>query len=70
MKDPKFYTSLYNHKPISDGVKPLISNRQFMLLLERVKAGEYDAYDKAKEHFIIEPKQDKILTDIIGNNII
>jgi hypothetical protein len=70
MKDPKFTTSLYNHKPISDGKKPLISNRQFMLLLERVKAGEHDAYDKAKEHFILEPKQDKMINDIINKRII
>lgn len=70
MKDPKFDTSLYNHKPISDGSKPLISNADFKFTLLQVEEGNHEAYLKAKEKYFLEPKQEKMLLDIInGNNI-
>jgi hypothetical protein len=70
MKDPKYDTSLYNHKPISDGSKPLISNSEYKTVLMHVENGNYDAYYDAEKNYFIEPKQRKILLDIINKNII
>lgn len=70
MKNPRFDTSLYNHKPLSDGKKPLISNAEFSELLKRVKDGDIDYYTHCKEMFVIELKQDKLINDIINNRII
>lgn len=70
MKDPKYDTSLYNHKPISDGSKPLISNADYNLLHLQVSSGNYAPYYEAIKKYFIEPKQGKILLDIIENRII
>lgn len=63
-------TTLYNHKPIGTDDKPLIDNGEFMRVLLLVEAGDNEAYHEAKSKYTIEPKQDKILTDIINNNVI
>lgn len=63
-------TTLYNHKPIGTDDKPLIDNAEFMRVLILVQGGDTGAYNEAKSKYTIEPKQDKILTDIINNNVI
>lgn len=68
MKDPRYNTSLYNHKPMGSIDKPLISQSEYKQLLEEVKNGNYDAYYNSP--FTIEPKQEKLLTDIINNRIL
>lgn len=70
MKDPKYDTSLYNHKTISDGSKPLISNADYNSLFTQVQRGNYEAYKEAIKKYFIEPKQEKMLLDIINGNII
>lgn len=54
-------TTLYNHKSIENNGKPLISNVQFKKLLERVTAGDFEAYNKALNAFSFEPSQQSIL---------
>lgn len=69
MHDPKWNTSLYNHKPISDGKLPLIANAEFKQLLERLPT-EPELYELYKSLYVFEPKQEKIITDILNNRII
>lgn len=51
----------YNHKPIEQSGKPLISNAQFKQLMDRVRTGDLEAYDKAVKAFSFEPTQKQIL---------
>lgn len=69
-KDPRFDTTLYNHKKLSDGSMPLIGNGEYKDVLTAVKNGDYEAFYTAETFFIFEPKQRKMITDIINGNII
>lgn len=69
MHDPKWDTSLYNHKSISDGKLPLIGNAEFKRLVDRL-AHEPELYEVYKSLYIFEPKQEKLITDILNNRII
>lgn len=68
-KDPKWHTSLYNHKPIAKDL-PLIGNAEYRGVLEAVRNGDYEAYRSSLQHYCYEPKQKKIITDIIDKNIL
>lgn len=54
-------TTAYNHKPLSQPGKPLISNAQFRQLMDRVRAGDLEAYEKAVSMFSFEPTQKQLL---------
>lgn len=66
-KDPRYNTTLHNHKDISDNGKPLISNREYKELSENLTMGNYL---KAKEIYTFEPKSEKILLDKLHNRIL
>lgn len=68
--NPKYNTSLYNHSPICKDGRPLISNVEYMELLEKVREGDTEAYNKSKETYNFEPRQEKLINDIINNTII
>lgn len=70
MKDPKYNTNLYNHKDISDNGKPLLGNKELADLMIHIRAGDHGAYYEAKTKFSIEPKQEKLILDIIENRIL
>lgn len=70
MKDPKYHTSLYNHKPIGSIDKPLLSNKELAELRIEVENGNHQAYWDTLKIRSIEPKQQKLLTDIINNTIL
>jgi hypothetical protein len=65
--DPRYNTMLYCHKDISDNGKPLISNREYKELRENLTM---DSYLEAKSKYSIEPKGEKILTDILFKRVI
>lgn len=67
MHDPKWNTSLYNHGRIATDL-PLISNEEFKQLYERMPDKElYETYLKL---YAFEPKQKKMIEDLIFNRII
>lgn len=45
--------------------KPAITERSFKLLHDRITAGEYDAYEKAKNAFTLTEEQDKELKSLL-----
>lgn len=47
-----------------------MTNKEFRELNEKVMNGDYEAYYEAKKLFAFEPKQEKLLTDIINNTIL
>jgi len=59
--DPAPETTLYNHKKIGDSKLPLISNKQFKQLCERVEKGDKEAGEKAKTVFSFEQNQLNLL---------
>ena len=58
-------TTAYNHKRLDTPDKPMIKNIQFKQLMERVRAGEIEAADKAKEIFSFTPEQKSILEETL-----
>lgn len=68
-RNPRFDTSLYNHRRLSTNL-PLISNAEYMKVLEAIKNGDFDAYYNSLNYFVYEPKQQKLIKDIIDGNII
>lgn len=70
MDNRRYDISLYNHKKISDGTKPVISNAEFKELYERVVAGDISYYSDCCDRFFLEPKQDKIINDLIHKRIL
>lgn len=55
----------YNHKQIVKEGKPLISNAQFALLIDRVKKDGQPIIDKAKEVYSFDESQIKLLTNLL-----
>lgn len=55
----------HNHNSNLQEGKPLISNKQFKQLIERIEKGDHEAGKKAKETFSFESAQLKILNDKI-----
>jgi hypothetical protein len=65
--DPKWGTSLYNHGAIAKDL-PLIPNEEYKQLYERMPDRElYEIYLKL---YTLEPKQKKMIEDILENRII
>ena len=53
--------TLYNHKNLETEDKPLIKNIQFKQLLNRIRNGDTEAYNKAHEYFSFEYFQKQFL---------
>lgn len=70
MHDIKFKTSLFNHGAISDGHTPLISNADYVKVLQAVRNGDLEAYTEAKALYCFEPKQQKMIEDIINGRVV
>ncbi len=66
-KDPRFNTTLHNHKDISDNGKPLISNAEYKALSENLS---YETYNAHKEKYSFEPKAEEILLARLQKRII
>lgn len=60
----------YNHKPVEQNGKPLITNELFKKLMDRVRGGDAEAYDKALQTYSFEPTQKKILEDARKNILV
>lgn len=56
----------YNHKELETPEKPLISNAQLKSLLERVKGGDVEAYNKAIKIFSFEATQKSVLESALN----
>lgn len=54
--------TLYNHKNLEQGGKPLIGNAAFKKAMERLQAGEAGVYEKVKETYSLEATQEQLLT--------
>lgn len=57
-------STAYNHKSLQENGLPLISNLQFKQLMERVKAGDMQAHDKALKAFSFDPTQKQLLETV------
>ncbi len=57
-------TNLYNHKELGTKEKPLIPNKAFKLLCERIEAGEEGVLEKAKAAFTLEASQERLLQSL------
>lgn len=55
--------TLYNHKEIEQGGKPLITNGGFKKAMERLKAGETKVYQSVLDTFSLEATQKQLLTE-------
>lgn len=62
-KDEVPKTTLYNHNELGTKEKPLISNIQLKTLINRIKGGDHESYNKAKDIFSFEDKQLRLLND-------
>lgn len=67
--NPEWDTSLYNHGRIATD-KPLIGNAAYKELYDRVKQGEHGLFEAYKKLYSFEPKQIKMIEDIIYNRIV
>lgn len=65
--DPKWNTSLYNHGKIAKDL-PLISNEEYKQLYERMPDAEL--WEIYKKLYSFEPKQIKMIEDLIFNRIV
>ena len=65
--DPKWDTSLYNHGAIAKGL-PLISNEEYKQLFERMP--DRELYELYHTIYSFEPKQKKMIEDILENRIV
>lgn len=69
-KDPKYNTTLYNHININKNGLPLISNADYQFLHLQVTNGNKTALNEALKKYTIEPKQLKMLTDILEKRVL
>lgn len=67
MIDPKYNTTLYNHKNIMEDGKPLISNADFKWLTENLTEGNYI---DMKSKFSFEPKSEKMIINRLEKRVI
>ena len=58
-------TTSYNHKELGSAEKPLITNAQYKKLIERIKEGDHDAGNKAKDFYSFEASQLSLLNQIM-----
>lgn len=65
--DPRWDTSLYNHGAIAKDL-PLISNEEYKELYEKMP--DEALYLEALSKFSFEPKQKKMIEDLIYNRIV
>lgn len=56
-------TTLYNHKNIEEGDKPLITNAAFKKAMERLKGGESKVYQSVLDTFSLDTTQKQLLSD-------
>lgn len=67
--DPAWNTSLYNHGRIAKEL-PLIPNVEYKQLYDRIVSGEHELWSIYQTLYSFEPKQIKMIEDIIYNRIV
>lgn len=58
--------TLYNHIRIGTAEKPIIPNLEFKILCEKIKEGDVNAYQAAKEKYSLIPFQHQLIQTFIN----